>query len=567
MAVDVKSVISTGRDMHGQPWSQLIYPSYGDYKLPVYIWLASLSAYFFGLSEWSLRLPSAVAGLLTVVLAGAVARQLWLVTAPTTTKNSTWLQRWQLAAMLVVAISPWSVLFSRTGFEGHLGQMWLAGAAYCFLRAVRQASWQRFLLWGGGAAALAAVATYSYYSVRFVWPIVWLAILGLAGWQRLNGSQGHVTGAKSSWRQKLTRLIGQQLGLGLMTVLIFVILLQPLLRSPLAAAADRFRLGTASVLNNAELVHLSNADRLQAGNTLVDRLWFNHELRLSWELLRNYGDHLSPGYLFLTGDPNLRHGTQQFGLFVWPAVLLWLIGGAYLLHRQPGILVLLSLWWLAALLPAAVPENTPHALRSLNALVPLSIWIGVGAAWVASKWPRWQQPLGWWRPAFWLIFVFVTTQFCWYYFTIYPRLAADDWQSGYSALAKELTQAADSAQTTYILPFDDRFYLWLLLYGSYPMRQVQTWPSQDFKLAGPAGLENFAGLSWQVPNRSQLAKLLASGQQLRLAGERLAIEKYCQDHQVISCQVTPLLDEVGQPKLAVATLQWSSGSQPAASTP
>src|SRR3972149_8796774 len=68
MLVDARSVAATGRDMYGNSWLQAIYPSYGDYKLPVYIWLASLSVKVFGASEWALRLPSATAGGLTLLM-------------------------------------------------------------------------------------------------------------------------------------------------------------------------------------------------------------------------------------------------------------------------------------------------------------------------------------------------------------------------------------------------------------------------------------------------------------------------------------------------------------------
>src|SRR5258708_18635134 len=61
MYVDIKSVLQSGQDMFGRPWFQVIYPSYGDFKLPAYIWSAILSAKIFGLSEWSFRLPSVLA--------------------------------------------------------------------------------------------------------------------------------------------------------------------------------------------------------------------------------------------------------------------------------------------------------------------------------------------------------------------------------------------------------------------------------------------------------------------------------------------------------------------------
>ncbi|KKT97629.1 MAG: hypothetical protein UX00_C0008G0003 [Microgenomates group bacterium GW2011_GWB1_45_17] len=41
IGVDAKSIAQTGRDMHGHSWLTPMFLSYGDYKLPVYIWIAT----------------------------------------------------------------------------------------------------------------------------------------------------------------------------------------------------------------------------------------------------------------------------------------------------------------------------------------------------------------------------------------------------------------------------------------------------------------------------------------------------------------------------------------------
>src|SRR5687767_3489662 len=83
MLVDIKSVLETGKDMHNRPWYQLIYPSYGDYKLPVYIWAATATSKVFGFGEFGLRLPSALAGIGTVIVAGVLIRLLLQIATKT----------------------------------------------------------------------------------------------------------------------------------------------------------------------------------------------------------------------------------------------------------------------------------------------------------------------------------------------------------------------------------------------------------------------------------------------------------------------------------------------------
>lgn len=166
MLVDAKSVAETGRDMHGRVWYQVMYPSYGDYKLPVYIWLASLTVKVFGVSAWALRIPSAIAGILTVVATGWCASLAWSITEKK--RSAAWAGTIGLATMAVVAVSPWSVMFSRTAFEGHVGQLLLTLSVIVQLLSLRW-RWLRFV-----SPMIGALATYTYFSVRFVWPVVFL---------------------------------------------------------------------------------------------------------------------------------------------------------------------------------------------------------------------------------------------------------------------------------------------------------------------------------------------------------------------------------------------------------
>ena len=66
MLVDAQSVAATLMDMHSRAWFQLIYPSYGDYKLPVYIYATVFSEAVFGLNSFAVRLPSILAGIATI---------------------------------------------------------------------------------------------------------------------------------------------------------------------------------------------------------------------------------------------------------------------------------------------------------------------------------------------------------------------------------------------------------------------------------------------------------------------------------------------------------------------
>jgi hypothetical protein len=473
MYVDVKSVLQTGKDMFGRPWFQVMYPSYGDYKLPVLIWLATLSSKIFGLSEFSLRLPSALAGVGTVIFGGLIAQELLDQKVKKNEKVWSWSELTQLATMAVIAVSPWSVMFSRTAFEGHVGQFLLAVSIWCLLRSRKQ-SW---LLWL--CPLFGAFATYTYFSVRFVWVVVF----GLTSLLMISRELG-VGKQKVNLKKIILPFTKFSLIKIILPLVLFGVFLIPMLRSPLYKDSNQFRLGTDSILKNEEQVIQSNVYREMAGNTPIDRIIFHRWWLTTQELLKNYSDHLSLNFLFVSGDPNLRHGTGQYGLFVLPLLLPFLVGLYVLARRRPGVLVVLFGWWMVALLPASVPQNTPHALRSLNALVPLAVIIGVGVT----------EMLLWLRTAqkksayvaiasvsmyFILVFVF-SFSFLYHYFTVYPKESATDWQNGYTQLARQL--AGYGADTKlYVAPFDDRFYLWMMGYGQYTGKDFQSWQSKEYK--------------------------------------------------------------------------------------
>lgn len=508
MLVDLKSVTETDKDMHGRPWYQVIYPSYGDYKLPMYIWSATTAAKLFGVSEFSQRFPSALAGVLTVVMAGWLAKL--LMRYGTKTKYSEEdLNLLQLLTMAVVTVTPWSVMFSRTGFEGHLGQALLTSSIALFIWVLGNQKF--FLIWL--PTVLGVAATYSYFSVRFVWVAVYMLVLGLFLFH-------HVTQKKKLTLQAIKKEAQPFLLAALAGVVLFGALLLPLLRSPLAKETDRFRLGTASILNNEALIHESNLYKELAGNTIIDRILYHRYALMTRELLKNYSDNMSPAFLFLSGDPNLRHGTGQFGLFLWSVVPMFLIGWAVLGKRHLTVAGVLFLWWMTALLPASVPENTPHALRSLNALAPLSVVIGFGAWW---SWKKLEQlqfkkislviPA---RAAVGAIVFLSFVHFWWFYMSVYPALSANDWQSEYATLAKDITQLAEQDKV-YVHPFDDRFYLWLMAYGPYKASEFQTWKSHDFKFQGTQVPDHFKNIEFAIPESKKLEELVKSGLTVRIA--------------------------------------------------
>ena len=449
MLADVKSVLATGHDIHGNNWNQLIYPSYGDYKLPVYIWLATAVSSIIGASDFSLRLGSALAGIGTVIVAGLIAKEL-VVYLSNENKDKFLSSVLPLATMFVMAISPWSLMFSRTGFEGHLAQFFVWLSIYLVLLSKKR--WWLFVL----GISFGVLAVYTYYSVRFVWPVVFVMMLFLQFWY---DPIKHKLGNLLSFIAKIV--------LGLLLLFVF---LMPLEKSPYFVASEQLRMSTDSIISferYSDIVIRSNDLIKKSGATFADRLIYHRYFLWLKELSLNYSNNLSYDFLFFSGDSNLRHGTGAHGVFLLAVLPFLLIGLISLLKEKPILATALFIMILAALLPASVPMTTPHALRSINALVPFSIFIGYGISlsviFVVTRYEKHRFSSSMIASLILLTVVFSSLEFFVYYFNIYPEKSAGDW----FFCEKKLTEIIELRDNNSPLLFIDsprNFFLWYLAY-------------------------------------------------------------------------------------------------------
>ncbi|MBQ6450190.1 hypothetical protein IJJ08_04825 [bacterium] len=504
---DAKKVVTTGSDMHElSPW-HLIYPSYGDYKLAPYIWATTLAVKILGVNYLALRLPSAIAGVASVVLAGLIAK----IIAKQSHLDSPKQQLWQLSAMATVAICPWSVLFSRAAFEGHLGQMLLGLAVYLLLlswsqpksKTRKQLAINIILLIITGFVG--GLAFWTYFSVRFVWPVI-AALIGI-----------YYLLDTRNW----PRFLGSNIIIGL----IFALMLWAMAQDPFYQASNQLRLSTPSILNNQDLPHQVNHQRLLSGNSLFSRLVFSQKLTQIQQLAINYARHLDFGYLYLHGDSNLRHSTGNIGLFY----LIWapftLAGLIYLLAKHPSVFCLFFGWWLIGLLPASVPTlSVPHSLRSLNSLLPACLITSCGLSLfihyiLYTKHQSKNRQLFKYCLGIACLGMLLTevAGFAWDYIHVYPHRADADtaWESANDELAAILMHEQEHYKQVYAVNLDGFLYLWYLNQPQFDMHDLNTTYQSDNYTFRTLGKVNF-GLDETVPAEGELFFL----------GERQKIEDY-----------------------------------------
>lgn len=431
IAYDAFSLSTTGQDMHGKSFWQPIFLSYGDYKAPVYIWLTTMVMKVFGANDWVVRLPSAVAGTTIILLAYALVVEMW---------RKKEMGLWVAGAM---AIMPGEILFSRTGFEAHLGLLLVLATVYLWFLAGKKP-------WAFSLSGLtAAIGVYSYFSVRVVVPLLFI------GFSLLYRKQ-----VIKAWKWVL------------MGILLFGLLLIPLYQSSDYAASNLLRLSTPSLINTDNHILAAQSMREATGNTLLSRIVYHRWWFLSLRLLQNLSAHLNPQYLFFSGDSNLRHGTGAVGILLPLTIPLFITGLIYLMRKHTKEGLFLAYWWLAALVPASIPLVVPHALRSQNSLPVLGIFTGMGA------YLAWTRANKLFRRVIFVYLILVLVSFgilAEDYLSHYPMRSAEAWQYQETKLAQEILGARPEATEIVVKDPPSRFYLYLLWQGKISPKEIYKW--------------------------------------------------------------------------------------------
>jgi len=412
--IDMQSIVETGRDIHGNSFFQAIYPSYGDFKAPGLPITASLVALLFGVSGWSLRFVSVLAWIISTAAGLGI---LWILLKNTAKRSK---QLLFLSFLAVTSITPWSFFFSRVAFESFLSQAWILTSAF-FLLASLQNSQRKVMniLFLSLSLAFGAAAGYTYFTARYVWP----AVIGLL-------FCAHFLQTK----KKLIKFA--------VMLIVYLVLLLPLSRSPLYEASQALRLSTKSVISEEakmSQVLLSNKYKDLAGNSLLSRVVFHRKVFFLQAFAQNLADHLDPGYIFLRGDSNLRHGTGKHGLLLLTFLPFFIIGSYKLWQKNKSVLFLLIGWYLVSIVPASIAEETPHAMRSLAGLFPLLTLVSFGVAEFVLFFTRskklWIQSL----LLAWLVVVCCDIfSYYYYYFGAYQVRSVEAWQSDYVQLYDQM---------------------------------------------------------------------------------------------------------------------------------
>lgn len=325
------SLLKTGADTNGN-FLPITYSVFGGaWTLLGYPLITAFFVATFGLTEFSTRLPSAIAGVMGTFLIYQIAKIFFN-------------RGVGLISAVFFAFSPWNIYFSRMAYEANLALAFFLGGIFFLSKYLFQKENSRYILF----SALCFSATlFTYYSYFIFLPIFVLALFII-------------------YFKKLPK---NTIGIVSLVLLLASSIL-------VLNATHKNSLGEASTLGifNDENIIYNRADKFRTDGAeesiLFKRLLFNKFSAVAYQFLQNYINTYSPAFLFDKGGDKLVNDMGYFGKLYLIDVLFIFVGVIALSSKRIKASPILLAWLILGPIPSAITRDAPSSTR-LYLMMPL----------------------------------------------------------------------------------------------------------------------------------------------------------------------------------------------------
>lgn len=362
--------------------------------------------WFLGLTPLGIRLPSAVFGTFLLFIIYRLAKEI----------NFEKKTAVSFVTLILAVFLPWGIHLSRTGYVFLILSLISVGAHWLIYLKARTSKIYFFSL------LPLLLAAYFYPSIILIGPLVLLLVL-FKIWQ-LN----------PSIKVKKIMLVAGSLLIIFFGWLFFKI-------SGYSRAFDLaiWRDVNVSANENVDrgLARLSGPTifSLNHDPEIVSRIFYNRPLAVIRSFVRTYLSFYSPDFLFLKGDPILRHSTGRFGVF-YPFLLPFLIYGIFLFFTKAERKTkeMFLFWLLVTPIPAALTKDGSGYLLRVVSILPLLTYLS--ALGLMNFFDIFERKLKIIMIALLsLVFFFSAYSFLFNYFHVYSAKSARSFEYGFKELS------------------------------------------------------------------------------------------------------------------------------------
>ena len=328
------SLLTTGKDEWGKTFP-LSLQSFGDWKLPLYPLITMVPIKIFGLNEFAVRITSALAGIASVGL-------IYLLSLKIFRKKPI-----ALMSAVFLAISPWSILFSRGAYEPNLALAFLLAGIYLFYYFIEKDKFYSFLF----SAIFFALTIFTYASYDVFMPLFFATLL--------------IFYRRKIFNQKVNFI----------PVIFFFIVFGVFIFSTLSGSIGK--LTELSIYNDPGTIY-NRSDRFRSDashdSLIIEKLIYNKYTAAAYQLGENYLESFSQTFLFDKGGVKVFYNISGFGFLYLSDSFLLVLGLFFLIWKKHDSLRLIIIWLLIAPIPLAITKEVPAPTR-IMAILPVFMFI------------------------------------------------------------------------------------------------------------------------------------------------------------------------------------------------
>lgn len=454
------SLLRTGADEHGK-FLPLVLQSFGDWKMPVYSYVGVIPVALFGLSEFSTRFTSVIAGVTSVLLLYFIS---WLLFK----KKSV-----ALLTGLFLALSPWSLYFSRAAYEVNLATAIFLGGLLTFL--IYTLGKQKKVRLLVIASFLFGLSMFTQHNFLVFSPLMVSALIVL-------------------FRKIIIWRRASFLAFGVFLVLAFLAYLPSMFEGG-------NKISTLLVLNDKNILY-DRVEKLRGDNApknqFLERIIHNKYIGIPYQICQNYLSAFSPSFLFDKGGEKLVHNLGSYGNFYLFDAFLLFVGLAGLFWNKEAATKVLLFWLLISPLPSVLTRDTANSTR-LFSMTPLFVLVSAYGAYEILFFLKEKSTVGYLAGGLLsCFFILNVTLFLEAYFVHFNTQRVRFWHYGYREAVK-LTQKYPEYKV--VMRGPENFpYIYFLFYEKYdPLRfrkEAQYYPptSEGFYYVKSFGRYHFVEL-------------------------------------------------------------------------
>lgn len=476
------SILKTGKDEWGN-FLPSIFPAFGDYKLPVYIYASVPFIAIFGLNTFSIRLVSAISGVLAVL-------GMYLLTNFIFEKTKTNIKHKGFNAgifsALILSLLPWHIFLSRPALEANLGlTLYLFGLYFLFLSLDKGFHLIYSSLFFG-------LAMHSYNSYRVFVPIT--AILFLIFYFKKNIFKGT----------------------GFYISLLIAVLASSIVIGQIRTGQGLARYEKLKILNENTIYQVGEARQNSNLPGPLPKLIHNRPVFFTTQVVKNYFSYFTPQFWNQSKGAQYQFAIPGQNLVTYPVLLLAILGLVFVIRAKSRDFWFLALLFALSPLAASLTNDPPQAIRPSPLIIFVCFFFVLGLSIFEKVTKKYQESF---LCLVIILFSVSSTLYLKKYWSNYQFQYSSSWQYGYRQVFDYVSQNGNKYQNIFITKKYGEPHIFDFFYNKVDPSIVQD-KNQTTRFAKSDWLwtdkiqNHYFVNDWQIPNEAVSTLRLESGKDI-----------------------------------------------------